>query len=36
MPALEQAWRQVTGQPVPQAVGNYLTSHPGDDPGGEL
>ena len=26
MPALEQAWRQVTGQPVPQAVRDYITS----------
>jgi tetratricopeptide (TPR) repeat protein len=24
MPALEQAWRQVTGQPVPQAVRDYI------------
>jgi len=27
MPALEQAWREVTGQPVPQAVRDYVTSH---------
>jgi tetratricopeptide (TPR) repeat protein len=26
MPALEQAWRDVTGQPVPQAVRDYITS----------
>ncbi len=29
MPALEKAWRQVTGQPVPQAVRDYITSQPG-------
>src|SRR5581483_11146405 len=29
--ALEAAWRQVTGQSVPQAVRDYLASHP-DDP----
>jgi hypothetical protein len=37
MPALEQAWQQVTGQPVPQPVRDYITSyHPDDDdqPGG--
>ena len=34
MPALEQAWRQVTGQPVPQVVRDYITSHH-DEPGGE-
>src|SRR5262249_26076549 len=34
MPALQQTWRQVTGQPVPQAVRDYITSHPGDEPGG--
>jgi hypothetical protein len=34
MPALEQTWRQVTGQPVPQPVRDYITSHP-DEPGGE-
>ena len=28
MPALEQAWQQVTGQPVPQPVRDYITSHP--------
>ena len=26
-PALEQAWQQVTGQPVAQPVRDYLTSH---------
>ena len=35
MPALEQAWRQVTGQPVPQAVRDYITSHHGEEPGGQ-
>jgi hypothetical protein len=35
MAALEQSWRQVTGQPVPPAVRNYITSHPDDaQPGG--
>ena len=27
MPALEQAWQQVTGKPVPQAVRHYITHH---------
>ena len=35
LPALEQAWRQVTGQPVPQPVRDYLTSHPGQDQPGD-
>lgn len=35
MPALEQAWRQVTGQPVPQPVRDYLTRHRYEQPGGE-
>jgi tetratricopeptide (TPR) repeat protein len=34
MPTLEQAWRQVTGHPIPQAVRDYLASH-SDDHGGE-
>jgi hypothetical protein len=35
MPALEQAWQQITGQPVPQAVREYIVSHREDDqPGG--
>ena len=36
MPALEQTWQQVTGQPIPQPVRDYITSHPDDDdqPGG--
>ena len=29
MPALEQTWQQITGQPVPQPVRDYITSHPG-------
>jgi tetratricopeptide (TPR) repeat protein len=36
MPALQAAWRQVTGQPVPQPVRDYITSHPDDNqPGGK-
>jgi tetratricopeptide (TPR) repeat protein len=36
MPALEQAWQRITGQPVPEPVRDYITSHPGDDqPGGQ-
>ena len=31
VPALKQAWRQVTGQPVPPPVRDYLASHPDDD-----
>ena len=27
MPTLEQAWQEVTGQPVPQPVRDYITSH---------
>jgi hypothetical protein len=35
MPALETAWQQVTGHPVPQAVRDHITRHLGDDePGG--
>ena len=36
MPALETTWQQITGQPVPQTVRDYITSHPNDDdhPGG--
>jgi len=34
MPALEHAWQQVTGQPVPQPVRDYITSHHGE-PGGQ-
>jgi tetratricopeptide (TPR) repeat protein len=32
MPALEEAWRQVTGQPVPQPVRDYVASHQDEDP----
>ena len=34
MPALEQAWQQITGQPVPQAVRDHI-SHHGEKPGGQ-
>jgi tetratricopeptide (TPR) repeat protein len=35
MPALQAAWRQITGQPVPQPVRDYITSrHDDDQPGG--
>jgi hypothetical protein len=34
MPALEQAWQQATGDPVPQAVRDYITSHRDEEPGG--
>jgi tetratricopeptide (TPR) repeat protein len=30
-PALEEAWQQVTGQPLPQQVRDYITSHQGED-----
>jgi tetratricopeptide (TPR) repeat protein len=32
MPALEQAWQQATGQPVPQPVRDYITSHRDSQP----
>jgi hypothetical protein len=32
IPALEEAWRQVTREPVPQAVRDYITSHHDQDP----
>src|SRR5262249_62030082 len=32
MPALEAAWPQVTGHPLPQAVRDYVTSHHHDPP----
>jgi hypothetical protein len=36
IPALEQAWQQVTGQPVPQAVRDYIISYQDEDaPGGK-
>ncbi len=31
VPALEEAWGQVTGQPLPQEVRDYLASHPDGD-----
>jgi hypothetical protein len=35
MPALQAASQQITGQPVPQPVRDYLTSHPEEaQPGG--
>jgi tetratricopeptide (TPR) repeat protein len=34
MAALEQAWQQATGQPLPQTVRDYITSHHGEQPGG--
>jgi tetratricopeptide (TPR) repeat protein len=33
MPALAQAWEQTTGQPVPQPVRDYITSHRDEQPG---
>jgi hypothetical protein len=36
MPTLEQTWRQVTGQPVPQLICDYIASRrDNDQPGGE-
>ena len=35
MPALEQTWQQVTGQPVPQLVRDHISSHKDEGPGGE-
>ena len=32
IPALEEAWQQVTGQPVPKQVRDYVTSQPEQDP----
>jgi len=35
-PAMQAAWQQITGQSVPQAVRDYVTSHLDDDqPGGK-
>jgi hypothetical protein len=34
IPALETAWQQITGQPLPQAVRDHITSHHDDQPGG--
>ena len=35
LPALQAAWRQITGQPVPQRVHDYVVNHHGGEPGGE-
>jgi tetratricopeptide (TPR) repeat protein len=35
MPAVERAWEQVTGQAVPKAVRDYITSQQFDKPGDE-
>ena len=32
MSALAEAWRQVTGQPLPQQVRDYINSHQGEGP----
>jgi tetratricopeptide (TPR) repeat protein len=32
LPALEETWQQVTGQPLPQAVRDYVTSHQDEQP----
>jgi tetratricopeptide (TPR) repeat protein len=32
MSALEEAWQQITGQPVPQTVRDYIISHPDENP----
>ncbi len=32
LPDLEHAWQQVTGQPVPQPIREYITSHHDTDP----
>lgn len=34
-PALEEAWLQVTGRPVPQPVLDYIASQPDEQPAGE-
>ena len=31
MPALEEAWQQVTGQPLPKHVRDYASSQPDED-----
>jgi tetratricopeptide (TPR) repeat protein len=35
MTVLEQAWQQATGQPLPQPVRDYVTSHPDDQDHGD-
>jgi tetratricopeptide (TPR) repeat protein len=34
MPALEATWQQITGQPLPQVVRDYIASHHDEDPPG--
>jgi hypothetical protein len=34
VPALERAWREVTSQPLPQPVRDYVTSHRDEDSDG--
>jgi hypothetical protein len=35
MPALEEAWQQVTGHSAPRSVGNYVARRGDVDPGGD-
>jgi hypothetical protein len=35
LPALEMAWQQAVGQPLPPAVRDYVTSQPDEQPAGE-
>ena len=35
MPALEEAWQQATGQPVPRAIRDHIISHHDEEPGDE-
>jgi tetratricopeptide (TPR) repeat protein len=35
MPALDQAWQHVTGQPLTEQVRDYVTRHGEEDPGGK-
>ena len=36
LPVLQAAWQQITGQPVPQAIRDYITSHRDEaQPGGK-
>jgi tetratricopeptide (TPR) repeat protein len=35
MPALDETWRQVTGQPLPQPIRDYVTGHQDVQPAGE-
>jgi len=34
LPALQAAWQQITGQPVPQPVRDHIIRHDDDQPGG--